>query len=476
MSKIDGVCAVGKCPLSGSDDFVGLSSYVNKIPDSWVGVSIGNVSSVTGGGTPPSKDESCFAPSGEGIPWITPADLSGYQHITIRNGKRDLTEKGLRSCSAKKMPKGSVLFSSRAPIGYVAIAETELTTNQGFKSFVFHDGIDSRFAYYQLRYLKPVAEAMATGTTFKELSGAAAAKLPFALAPLNEQRRIADKLDRVLARVDAANEHLSRVGFLLKRFRQAVLRAAISGQLTDGWRSESDGGGWSWCRLADVANVGTGSTPLKSNSNYYSFRGVPWITSSATGADFIEGSDSYVTELALKEYGLKIYPPGTLVVAMYGEGKTRGQVSELMLHAAVNQACASVEVVSDLIDAKFLKIFLQANYEKMRLMAEGGNQPNLSLSKIKDLSVPLPSVEVQREIVRRVSSFMTRSRGIERRLAVIRSVSDELTPTLLTKAFCGELVPQKPDDEPASELLARVFEAKTSENHKPTRRKRQASV
>ena len=151
-----------------------------------------------------------------------------------------MTEKGLRSCSAKKMPKGSVLFSSRAPVGYVAIAGADLTTNQGFKSFVFPDGVDSRFAYYQLRYLKPVAEAMATGTTFKELSGAAAAKLPFALAPLNEQHRIADKLDRVLARVDAANEHLSRVGVLLKKFRSAVLEAAISGWLV-GNEFELDG-------------------------------------------------------------------------------------------------------------------------------------------------------------------------------------------------------------------------------------------
>lgn len=329
-----------------------------------------------------------------------------------------------------------------------------------------------KFWYYQLKNLG--LGGLNKSTAIPGLSRSDAYLLDVKFPPVNEQHRIVDKLDRVLARIDAVNENLSRVGFLLKRFRQTVLRAAVSGQLTDGWRSKNDERGWSWCRLADVANVGTGSTPLKSNSNYYSFRGIPWVTSSATGADFIEESGSYVTELALKECRLKIYPPGTLVVAMYGEGKTRGQVSELMLHAAVNQACASVEVVSNLIDVKFLKIFLQANYEKMRLMAEGGNQPNLSLSKIKNLSVPLPSVEEQREIVRQVSWFMTQSKGIERRLAAIRSVSDELTPALLTKAFCGELVPQKLDDEPASELLARVFEAKASENHKPTRRKRQA--
>ena len=161
---------------------------------------------------------------------------------------------------------------------------------------------------------------------------------------------------------------------------------------------------------------------------------------------------------------------------MYGEGKTRGQVSELVFSATINQACAAVEVVSDLIDIKFLKVFFQANYGKMRLMAEGGSQPNLNLSKIKNLSVPLPSIEEQKEIVRRVSEVMTYSQGIGGRLAAIRSIIGELTPVLLAKAFRGGLVEQNPLDEPASELLARLAEAKATESQNTTRRKRQASA
>lgn len=331
-----------------------------------------------------------------------------------------------------------------------------------------------RFWYYQLKSLG--LGVLNKSTAIPGLSRLDAYLLDVKFPPVNEQRRIAEKLDRVLARVDAANEHLSRVGSLLKRFRQAVLDAAVSGKLTNGWRSKNDGREWGWCRLADVANVGTGSTPLKNNSNYYSSRGVPWITSSATGFDFIEASRDYVTELALRECRLKIYPPGTLVVAMYGEGKTRGQVSELVFSATINQACAAVEVVSDLIDIKFLKVFFQANYGKMRLMAEGGSQPNLNLSKIKNLSVPLPSIEEQKEIVRRVSEVMTYSQGIGGRLAAIRSIIGELTPVLLAKAFRGGLVEQNPLDEPASELLARLAEAKATESQNTTRRKRQASA
>ena len=340
------------------------------------------------------------------------------------------------------------------------------------------DGFDARWIYYIVR-TKGFVDKMSglvQGALYPAIRSADVGSFEIPVAPVNEQRRIADKLDRVLARVDAANEYLSRVGPLLKRFRQAVLDAAVSGKLTNGWRSKNDGREWGWCRLADVANVGTGSTPLKNNSNYYSSRGVPWITSSATGFDFIEASRDYVTELALRECRLKIYPPGTLVVAMYGEGKTRGQVSELVFSATINQACAAVEVVSDLIDIKFLKVFFQANYGKMRLMAEGGSQPNLNLSKIKNLSVPLPSIEEQKEIVRRVSEVMTYSQGIGGRLAAIRSVIGELTPVLLAKAFRGGLVEQNPLDEPASELLARLAEAKATESQNTTRRKRQTSA
>ena len=141
----------------------------SELPKNWVVCEIGDVANVVGGSTPPSKDLTNFTAQG-GTPWITPADLSGYKSVYISQGARNLSDKGFAACSAAKMPPGSVLFSSRAPVGYVAIASTEVTTNQGFKSFVLPDSIDNRFLYYYLRHIKPVAEMMATGTTFKELS------------------------------------------------------------------------------------------------------------------------------------------------------------------------------------------------------------------------------------------------------------------------------------------------------------------
>lgn len=212
---------------------------MSKTPEGWTSCKIGEVTQIVSGGTPPSKDLTNFTTEG-GIPWITPADLSGYKDVYISRGARNLSEKGFWACSATKIPQGSVLLSSRAPVGYVAIAANELTTNQGFKSFVLPEGLDSRFVYFYLKHIKDVAEAMATGTTFKELSGSVTAQLPLLIAPLDEQRRIVEKLNALLARVDACRDRLDRVSHIIKRFRQAVLNAATSGQLTEDWRTEHE--------------------------------------------------------------------------------------------------------------------------------------------------------------------------------------------------------------------------------------------
>jgi type I restriction enzyme, S subunit len=212
---------------------------MSELPDGWIETVFGEVVKVVGGGTPKSTDSTNFTTEG-GTPWITPSDLSGYKQMFISRGSRNLTVKGLRESSAKLLPSGSVLFSSRAPIGYVAIAANDLTTNQGFKSFVVPESLDNRFLYFYLRHIKPVAEMMATGTTFKELSGSNAAQLPLLIPPLPEQKRIADKLDALLARVEQCQTHLDRVPALLKAFRQSVLAAATSGRLTEDWRDDGE--------------------------------------------------------------------------------------------------------------------------------------------------------------------------------------------------------------------------------------------
>jgi len=231
-----------------------MKNTLYHIPDSWSWTSMGEIADVVGGGTPKTNDPSNY--EGGIIPWITPADLSGYEGKFISHGSRYITEKGLQSSSAKMMPAGTVLFTSRAPIGYVAIAKNAVCTNQGFKSFVLPKGISADFVYWYLRGNKSLAESYSSGTTFLELSGSKAKQLPIPIAPLPEQHRIVNKIEELFTKLDAAVEALKKAKVQLKLYRQAVLKYAFEGKLTQSWRADNLKGSsqkWESTTVKDLA-------------------------------------------------------------------------------------------------------------------------------------------------------------------------------------------------------------------------------
>ncbi len=172
------------------------------LPTSWAWTRLGMVGSIVGGGTPPSKDGSCFTEGGAGIAWLTPADLGGCNSLFVAHGARDLTERGLLNSSAQLMPKGSVLFTSRAPIGYTAIAANKISTNQGFKSIVPFILESNRYIAVYFKAFASWIDGKAPGTTFKEVSGKIVSNLPFPLPPLTEQHRIVAKVDELMTLCD----------------------------------------------------------------------------------------------------------------------------------------------------------------------------------------------------------------------------------------------------------------------------------
>ena len=172
------------------------------IPRSWAWHRLSDVGAIIGGGTPSAADADNFAEPGQGIAWLTPADLGKHDGICISHGARDLSKKGFRSSSATLMPKGSVLFTSRAPIGYVAIADNEITTNQGFKSIVPYVVDSARYIAIYFQAFGPEIDAQASGTTFREVSGKIVSGLAFTVPPLAEQHRIVAKVDELMALCD----------------------------------------------------------------------------------------------------------------------------------------------------------------------------------------------------------------------------------------------------------------------------------
>ena len=231
--------------------------------------------------------------------------------------------------------------------------------------------------------------------------------------------------------------------------------------------------GWCWEKIGNLAYVGTGVTPLKGRADFYEGGQIPWVTSGALNDNFVKEASGYVTTTALRETGLKIYPKNTLLVAMYGEGKTRGKCSELLIDATINQAIAAIvfEGTADRL-RRYIKLFFQKNYNQMRLKSSGGVQPNLNLGIVENTYIPLCPGEEADAIVEEVDAILSRIEEFEGVVDASVLQVDSLRQSILQKAFSGQLVPQDPNDEPASKLLS-LIKAEVSKS-KPSKKKKYA--
>lgn len=201
------------------------SLFVEDVNPIWKEGVLSDLGTVVAGGTPSKTKPEYY--SKKGIAWITPKDLSLNKSKFISHGEIDISELGFSKSSAIKMPTGTVLFSSRAPIGYIAIAANEVTTNQGFKSVVPNENIGTAFMYYLLKFLLPTIEGMASGSTFKEISGAGMKSVPVVI-PDNET---IDKFNAFCTPIFKQQEVLEAENSRLVDIRDALLLKLMVGEL-----------------------------------------------------------------------------------------------------------------------------------------------------------------------------------------------------------------------------------------------------
>jgi len=201
------------------------SLFVENVNPIWKDGVLSDLGTVVAGGTPSKTKPEYY--SEKGIAWITPKDLSLNKSKFISHGKIDISELGFSKSSAIKMPTGTVLFSSRAPIGYIAIAANEVTTNQGFKSIVPNENVGTAFMYYLLKFLLPTIEGIASGSTFKEISGAGMKSVPVVI-PDNET---IDKFNAFCTPIFQQQEVLEAENSRLVDIRDALLLKLMVGEL-----------------------------------------------------------------------------------------------------------------------------------------------------------------------------------------------------------------------------------------------------
>lgn len=430
---------------AGADDSLGTN-----LPPSWALTSLGTVTDY--GRT--VKVEPADIPADA---WVL--ELEDIEKDSSRILQR-LTQSQRKSLSTKnRFDGGDVLYGKLRPyLNKVVIADAPGFCTTEIVPIQAGPALERRYLFHWLKhpaFLKYV-EATSHGMNMPRLGTEAGRDAPLILAPRPEQTRIADQLDTVLTRVAAANTRLARVAPILKRFRQSVLAAATSGELTDEWRTAIGRSTTNWqsTSVGFLANVVRGASPRPAGDPRYFGGSCPWITVgeiTKDGFKFLTETSHFVTEAGRERS--RFITAGTLLLT--NSGATLGVPKITAIDGCINDGSVALLGLAEPVKS-YLYWFLRGKTEALRSLNQGAAQPNLNTSIVKAIEVPLPPLDEQTEIVRRVEALFAFADRLEARLQSARTMADRLTPALLAKAFRGELVPQDPNDEPASELLRRL--------------------
>ena len=473
------------------------------LPRGWAMARLNDLGTWSGGGTP-SKANNAFWTNGT-IPWVSPKDMKFGR---IRTAEDFITEEAVDQSSAKYIPANSILMVTRSGILAhtfpVAVNECVVTVNQDLKSLTPFEIVEPDFLSWYLRAqnFQILKECAKHGTTVASIDTDRLKKVSVPVAPLNEQRRIVEKIETLFARLDQGEAALRHTQTLLARYRQSVLKAAVTGALTADWRAQNahrlEHGrdllarilqtrretwqgrgkyqepaapdtsnlpelpeGWVWASFGQLFQVFGGATPSRRVPENWQ-GDIPWVSSGEVAFCRIKGTNEKITKTGLDSCSTKVHPVGTVLLAMIGEGKTRGQAAILDVPACNNQNAAAIRVAESGVPPEYIYYFLMGHYEESRKRGQGGNQPALNGEKVKRFNLPLPSLEEAKEIIDRIDNALTSALVVDGWCQSELTRSAALRQSILKDAFAGKLVPQDPSDEPAAELLDRIRASRTA--------------
>jgi len=435
---------------------------VSELPPGWTQFSISDVGGTVGGKTP-SKAVSRYWTPPE-IPW---ASLKDMKVFLLKRTEDRIAHVATAEAGINLIPAGSVLMVTRSGILAhtfpVAIARVPMTINQDIKAILPNRLTDERYLAYALRaHEREILHSCSKeGTTVASVETPLLERLPLPLAPLAEQKRIADKLDALLARVDACRERLDRVPGILKRFRQSVLAAATSGELTRGWREERGlDEGWDELPLEEIIEgkprngyspkAVEHATPVKS------------LTLAATTTGRFRGEHfKYIDEQIPADSHLWLRPGDVLI--------QRANTLEYVGVSAIFDGPENTFIYPDLMmkcraNKRVLPAYLHLvlssqpvrKYFRENATGTAGNMPKINQRTVMAAPAVVPSVEEQAQVVARTTELLGKADALERAHTVALAKVTKLTLSALGKAFRGELVPQDSNDEPATAVLARL--------------------
>ena len=336
-------------------------------------VRLGDVCAVVSGSTPKTTEAKYW---GGKFRWVTPAEIQD-DTIFIFDTQRHITEEGIKSSHLQLLPEGTVLLSSRAPIGKVAIAGKEMYCNQGFKNLICSDKIRNKYLYYYLKNKREYLHSLGRGATFKEISLRIVENLELYLPSLGEQDIVIKKLDLITMLIDCFHRQRESFDEIVKsRFTEMFM------------------GDYLPVVVGDEFKTCSGGTPSRKNLDYYKNGTIPWLTSGEISKGVIREASQMITEDALNNSSAKIIPKNSVLIAMYGA--PAGKVGLLQSPMTTNQAICAVLPNDDF--NPYYTYYAFRNLERdMVERATGGAQPNISQQIIRQLEIKKPPIDIQNQ-------------------------------------------------------------------------------
>ena len=390
----------------------------------WKEVTLSEIGTIVGGATPSTKNTSFYDGN---IPWLTPKDLSVNSNKYILRGERNITEAGFKSCSCKMLPKGSVLFSSRAPIGYVAITANDMCTNQGFKSVIPNEETDSEFLYYLLKYNKDNIVSQGSGTTFAEVSGKTMKEIEVMVPKeTDDQRRIAS----ILSSLDRKIELNNKINADLEEMAQAIFKNWFVDfePFKDGKFVDSELGmipeGWKVVVFDNILKVTTTKTGKE---------GIPEYSVTNTGIH--PRDEKFTKNLSKSSAKNKLIRKGNLVFGMSREILNWGIMKEEV--GGVSSAYNVYIVDEKIVNTTYLECFIAQRMDYFADLIKPASREGQGVDKalLKKKIICIPPSEVMDVFLEKYNSIklLTEIRNQESsRLSTLRD-------TLLPRLMSGEI-------------------------------------
>lgn len=388
----------------------------------WQEVTLGEVGTIIGGATPSTKKEEYYNGN---IPWLTPKDLSNYCYRYISNGERSITELGLSSCSAKLMPKNSILFTSRAPIGYIAISNNQICTNQGFKSIVPNKDTDYMFLYYLLQYNKNNIISMGSGTTFQEISGSVMKNIEVKVPSLPEQKAIAKTLSCLDEKIEL-NRNMNKT---LEEMAQAIFKS---------WFVDDTNN----CTLTKISEMPIIVTDYVANGSFASLKKNVELIQSPEYAYFIRNTDlksnSFKVFVNQHSYEFlnktKLYG-GEIIISNVGDVGSVFLCPKLDKPMSLGNNIVLIKsTMKDDIYKYFLYILFKWSYGKNLIssITSGSAQLKFNKTDFKSLEIYLPNETNIVKFNKNVSGVFDIIEKNQQEIEKLKNIRDTLLPKLMS--------------------------------------------